>query len=392
MRTARPGPCWPRSADGRSRSRSSGWPGGGHPLRALPGVDARRRGVPHRAPARRSAVRGTGQQPRAPAQSRRAGRRGDRHGPGGALRGSGEQRLHRHAGVRLPASRPRRPGDRRLPPGGAGRPDGVRLGQQPGRAAGRGRGVGGGRGLVPPGGRHRARVCPGLAPPRQRARRVLVAHGVRRLAGCARRGRPLDSSFRDVEPGYAMDAQVRDLDLDVSPSLDPDWQFAAPVEDRGTPFTASSCSWSCSGSSGRSGSTPSSAGARRVRSPAAAGLVPGDDAAGLGRGCSLRGTADRDASVDGLAGRRCSSSLCVVGLVTAPLVLRGHARHRSWLPAMAVGAVLAPLGSPFVPYPNLVAPGSVLPGGGSTCRRWWWPRPGGVRPRVGPVGTPSRTG
>ena len=42
-------------------------------------------------------------------------------------------------------------------------------------------------------------------------------------------------------------------------------------------------------------------------------------------------------------------------LVTVPLVLRGAARHRSWVPAMAVGVALAPLGSPFVPYPSLVA-------------------------------------
>jgi len=48
-------------------------------------------------------------------------------------------------------------------------------------------------------------------------------------------------------------------------------------------------------------------------------------------------------------------ALSVVGLVAGPLVLRGPSRHRSWAPAMVVGVVLAPLGSPFVPYPNLVA-------------------------------------
>jgi tetratricopeptide (TPR) repeat protein len=166
----------------------------------------------------------------------------------------------------------------------------------------------------------------------------------------------LDSSFRDVEPGYEMDARVRDLDLDVSRPLDPDWQFARSVEDRGTSFTAVlllllllRAAWSL-GLDTVIGRGSERVLARGGRLSFLATTVP---AWGAGVLCValLSGTS----LVGGLGWPVILVALCVVGLVTLPLVLRGQARHRSWVPAMAVGVVLAPLGSPFVPYPNLVA-------------------------------------
>ena len=166
----------------------------------------------------------------------------------------------------------------------------------------------------------------------------------------------LDSSFRDVEPGWAMDEQVRDLDLDVSRPLDPDWQFANSVEDQGAPFTAVllvlvllRVAWSL-GLDTVIGRGAEGALARGGRFSFLATTLP---AWGAGALCValLAGTL----LWNSVGGSAVLVALGVVGLVTVPLVLRGQARHRSWVPAMAVGAVLAPLGSPFVPYPNLVA-------------------------------------
>lgn len=166
----------------------------------------------------------------------------------------------------------------------------------------------------------------------------------------------LDSSFRDVEPGYAMDAQVRDLDLDVSRPLDPDWQFATSVEDRGTSFTAIllvlvllRVAWSL-GLDTVIGRGAEGVLERGGRLSFLATTLP---AWGAGVLCValLTGTL----LAKGLGWAAILVALCAVGLVTVPLVLRGQARHRSWVPAMAVGVALAPLGSPFVPYPNLVA-------------------------------------
>ena len=166
----------------------------------------------------------------------------------------------------------------------------------------------------------------------------------------------LDSSFRDVEPGWAMDEQVRDLDLDVSRPLDPDWQFANSVEDQGAPFTAVllvlvllRVAWSL-GLDTVIGRGAEGALARGGRFSFLATTLP---AWGAGVLCValLTGTL----LWNSVGGSAVLVALGVVGLVTVPLVLRGQARHRSWVPAMAVGTVLAPLGSPFVPYPNLVA-------------------------------------
>ncbi|GAB3261261.1 tetratricopeptide repeat protein [Nocardioides dilutus] len=166
----------------------------------------------------------------------------------------------------------------------------------------------------------------------------------------------LDSSFRDVEPGYEMDAQIRDLDLDVSRSLDPDWQFATSVEDRGPSFTAIllllvllRVAWSL-GLDTIVGRGAEGVLARGGRLSFLATTLP---AWGAGALCValLTGTV----LAKGLDWAAVLVTLCAVGLVTVPLVLRGAARHRSWVPAMAVGVALAPLGSPFVPYPNLVA-------------------------------------
>ena len=153
-----------------------------------------------------------------------------------------------------------------------------------------------------------------------------------------------------------MDEQVRDLDLDVSRPLDPDWQFANSVEDQGAPFTAVllvlvllRVAWSL-GLDTVIGRGAEGALARGGRFSFLATTLP---AWGAGALCValLTGTL----LWNSVGGSAVLVALGVVGLVTVPLVLRGQARHRSWVPAMAVGAVLAPLGSPFVPYPNLVA-------------------------------------
>lgn len=166
----------------------------------------------------------------------------------------------------------------------------------------------------------------------------------------------LDPEFRDVEPGFEMDAQVRDLDLDVSQPLDPQWQFATSVEDRGRSFTAIllllvllRVAWSL----GRD--TVIGRGAERVlarggRLSFLAMTLPAWGAGALCVALLAGASLARDPGPAAVL-----VMLCVVGLVTVPLVLRGQARHRSWVPAMAVGVALAPLGSPFVPYPNLVA-------------------------------------
>jgi hypothetical protein len=142
----------------------------------------------------------------------------------------------------------------------------------------------------------------------------------------------------------------------VSRPLDPDWQFARSVEDRGTSFTAVlvlllllRVTWSL-GLDAVIGRGSERVLARGGRLSFLAASLP---AWGAGALCValLSGTS----LVGGLGWPALLVALCVVGLVTLPLVLRGQARHRSWVPAMAVGVVLAPLGSPFVPYPNLVA-------------------------------------
>lgn len=166
----------------------------------------------------------------------------------------------------------------------------------------------------------------------------------------------LDSAFRGARPGFAMDDQVRDLDLDVSKPLDPDWQFSTSVEERGTPFTVVLLLlllWRVLWSVGLDtviGRGAEGALERGRRFAVLAAALPAWAAAG--------------ASVVLLSGSLLWHGwswpallvvLAIVGLVALPLVMRAGARHRSWLPAMVVGAAMAPLGAPYVPYPHLVA-------------------------------------
>jgi tetratricopeptide (TPR) repeat protein len=166
----------------------------------------------------------------------------------------------------------------------------------------------------------------------------------------------LDSSFRSVQPGYEMDSQVRDLDLDVSKPLDPDWQFATSVEEQGTPFTVVLLLlllWRVLWSFGLDtviGRGAEGALERGSRLSLLTAALPGWAAAvacvALLSGSLLWHGWDLPALLVVLA---------IVGLVAVPLALRVGTRHRSWLPAMLVGAAMAPLGAPYVPYPHLVA-------------------------------------